>query len=116
MGHPLFAFAGFLLPAVFKFYDGLSRFSCPSSYVMSRRRARERFPHLANDTMKYTQVFYEGMHVSCAISFLFPPKPPFRSFSLQRTRTKLTHIHPTNHSTIQQLFQRTNHRTTRAQP
>mmetsp|Transcript_17769 Transcript_17769/g.35076 ORF Transcript_17769/g.35076 Transcript_17769/m.35076 type:complete len:767 (-) Transcript_17769:183-2483(-) len=62
MGHPLFAFAGMLLPGVFKFYDSLCGFTCPPSYIMSTRRARERFPQLDSARMKYTQVFYEGQH------------------------------------------------------
>ncbi|GBG28289.1 Glycerol-3-phosphate dehydrogenase, mitochondrial [Hondaea fermentalgiana] len=62
MGHPLFAAAGMLLPAVFKFYDSLCGFTCPPSYIMSTRRARERFPQLDSARMKYTQVFYEGQH------------------------------------------------------
>jgi len=62
MGHPLFAAAGLMLPLVFKFYDSLSSFSCPSSYVLSKRRALKLFPQLDSPRMKYTQVFYEGMH------------------------------------------------------
>ena len=60
-GHPLFALAPLLLPGVFKFYDSLSGFTCPPSHIMSKRRARRKFPQLDTDT-KYTQIFYEGMH------------------------------------------------------
>uniref|UniRef100_A0A7S2W247 glycerol-3-phosphate dehydrogenase n=1 Tax=Mucochytrium quahogii TaxID=96639 RepID=A0A7S2W247_9STRA len=62
MGHPLFCIAGVVLPLVFKFYDGLSGFTCPPSFVLSKRRAWDIFPQLDSQRMKYTQVFYEGMH------------------------------------------------------
>mmetsp|Transcript_90073 Transcript_90073/g.197264 ORF Transcript_90073/g.197264 Transcript_90073/m.197264 type:complete len:794 (-) Transcript_90073:148-2529(-) len=46
----------------FKFYDALSNWSAPGSYVMSARRAREEFPQMDADRMKYVVVFYEGAH------------------------------------------------------
>eukprot|EP00588_Corethron_pennatum_P007367 CAMPEP_0194286946 /NCGR_PEP_ID=MMETSP0169-20130528/33648_1 /TAXON_ID=218684 /ORGANISM="Corethron pennatum, Strain L29A3" /LENGTH=750 /DNA_ID=CAMNT_0039033497 /DNA_START=37 /DNA_END=2289 /DNA_ORIENTATION=+ len=61
MGHPLFAFAPVTLPAVFKFYDGLGGFTCPPSHIMSKSRARRKFPQLDQD-VKYVSVFYEGQH------------------------------------------------------
>jgi glycerol-3-phosphate dehydrogenase len=61
MNHPLFAFLPVLLPFVMKFYDSLSKFSCPHSYVMSKRQAKVMFPMLRDD-IKYVQVFYEGQH------------------------------------------------------
>jgi len=60
-GHPVMSIAPLLLPIVFKVYDALSGFTCPSSYAMSARRAKEIFPQLDQD-IKYAQVFYEGQH------------------------------------------------------
>jgi len=61
-GHPLFASAPIMLPAVFKFYDSMSNFSCPPSHIMSKKRAERKFPQLANEDAKYYSVFYEGQH------------------------------------------------------
>ena len=61
-GHWLFSFFPLLAPAVFKFYDGLSQFSCPSSFIMGKKRAREMFPQLNEREVKYCAVFYEGQH------------------------------------------------------
>jgi len=61
-GHWLFSFFPVLAPLVFKFYDGLSGFSCPSSYVLGSKRAREVFPQLNEKDIKYCAVFYEGQH------------------------------------------------------
>eukprot|EP00946_MAST-07B_sp_MAST-7B-sp1_P001877 g1877.t1 len=60
-GHPIFSIAPLVLPLVFKFYDSLSGFSCPPSHIMSKSRARRKFPQLDED-FKYVQVFYEGQH------------------------------------------------------
>lgn len=60
-GHPIFATAPFTLPAVFKFYDGMSSFTCPPSHIMSIKRAQRKFPQL-DEAVKYFQVFYEGLH------------------------------------------------------
>lgn len=60
-GHPIFGSAPFLLPAVFKFYDGMSGFTCPPSHIMGKKRAMRKFPQLDED-VKYFQVFYEGAH------------------------------------------------------
>ena len=60
-GHPIFCIAPLVLPLVFKFYDSLSGFSCPPSHIMSKSRARRKFPQLDED-FKYVQVFYEGQH------------------------------------------------------
>uniref|UniRef100_A0A7S4VR92 glycerol-3-phosphate dehydrogenase n=1 Tax=Alexandrium monilatum TaxID=311494 RepID=A0A7S4VR92_9DINO len=46
----------------FKFYDALSLWTAPSSYVMSSSRAREEFPQMDGKRMKYVSVFYEGAH------------------------------------------------------
>ena len=68
-GHPIFASAGFTLPAVFKFYDSLSGFTCPPSHVMGVKRSLRKFPQLS-DKAKYFSVFYEGQHVSKAFGSL----------------------------------------------
>jgi len=62
MGHPLFALFPVLAPFVFKFYDALSGFSCPSSYLLTRKRALEVFPQLDSANLLYCAVFYEAMH------------------------------------------------------
>ena len=61
-GHWLFGFFPLLAPGVFKFYDGLSGFACPSSYVMGPSRSRAKFPQLNEKEIKYCAVFYEGQH------------------------------------------------------
>lgn len=61
-GHWLFSFFPLLAPAVFKFYDGLSQFTCPPSYIMRSKEAREKFPQLNDRDIKYCAVFYEGQH------------------------------------------------------
>lgn len=61
MGHPLFSFFPVVAPVVFKFYDALSAFTCPPSYILTKRKARERFPQLTSD-IKYAAVFYEAQH------------------------------------------------------
>ena len=54
-GHPIFATAPFTLPAVFRFYDSMSGFSCPPSHIMRVSRAQRKFPQL-DETVKYFQV------------------------------------------------------------
>lgn len=61
-GHPLFSIAPMVLPAVFKFYDGMSGFTCPPSHIMGKNRAERKFPQLATENVKYYSVFYEGQH------------------------------------------------------
>lgn len=61
-GHWLFSFFPILAPAVFKFYDGLSQFTCPPSFIMSKKKALELFPQLSQQDIKYCAVFYEGQH------------------------------------------------------
>jgi len=51
-----------LFSLFFKFYDGMSGFSCPSSHILSRKRAARIFPQLNISGLKYAQVFYEGQH------------------------------------------------------
>lgn len=61
-GHWLFSFFPLLAPAVFKFYDGLSQFTCPPSFIMGKKEARAKFPQLNEKDIKYCAVFYEGQH------------------------------------------------------
>ena len=61
-GHWLFSFFPILAPAVFKFYDGLSQFTCPPSFIMGKKEARAKFPQLNKKDIKYCAVFYEGQH------------------------------------------------------
>lgn len=61
-GHPIFSFFPVLAPAVFKFYDALSQFTCPPSYIMTKKEARTKFPQLNEKDIKYCAVFYEGQH------------------------------------------------------
>jgi glycerol-3-phosphate dehydrogenase len=62
-GFPPAVFGAFGLYSIFfKFYDGLSGFTCPPSHVMTRRRAMRKFPQLANQQIKYCPIFYEGQH------------------------------------------------------
>ena len=61
-GHPIFSFFPVLAPAVFKFYDALSQFTCPPSYIMTKKEARTKFPQLSDQDIKYCAVFYEGQH------------------------------------------------------
>ena len=42
MGHSLFSLMPMVLPLVMKFYDSLCGFTCPSSHIMDRRRARRK--------------------------------------------------------------------------
>ena len=61
-GHPIFSLFPVLAPAVFKFYDALSQFTCPPSYIMTKKEARTKFPQLNEKDIKYCAVFYEGQH------------------------------------------------------
>jgi glycerol-3-phosphate dehydrogenase len=51
-----------IFTAFFKFYDALGGFKCPPSHIMIPRRARRKFPQLANADIKYCSIFYEGQH------------------------------------------------------
>ena len=48
MSHPLFSLCPLVLPLVMKFYDALSGFTCPPSYVMLPTDVRRRFPQLVS--------------------------------------------------------------------
>jgi len=61
-GHWLFSFFPVLAPAVFKFYDGLSQFTCPPSFIMGPKETAAKFPQLNEKEIKYCAVFYEGQH------------------------------------------------------
>ena len=67
MKHQLFAFFPAMAPIVMKFYDSLSGFTCPSSYVLTASTAKTNFPQLKQvhengDKLKYCSVFYEAQH------------------------------------------------------
>lgn len=61
-GHPLFSLFPVLAPFVLKFYDSLSNFSCPPSYIMGPRKAADQFPQLSHRNLKFAAVFYEAQH------------------------------------------------------
>jgi len=61
-GHPLFSFFPVLAPFVLKFYDALSSFQCPPSYILTPNKAKVVFPQLSQDNLKYCAVFYEAQH------------------------------------------------------
>lgn len=61
-GHWLFSAFPILAPAVFKFYDSLSGFSCPPSFIMGKKDTKAKFPQLNEKDIKYCAVFYEGQH------------------------------------------------------
>jgi len=46
----------------FKFYDALSLWTAPSSFVLSSKAACHEFPQMRAKDMKYVSVFYEGAH------------------------------------------------------
>lgn len=46
----------------FKFYDALSNWVAPSSFVMTSARTQMEFPQMDAQRMKYVSVFYEGAH------------------------------------------------------
>lgn len=62
-GYPAAALGPMGLFAVFfKFYDFIGGFRSPPSHIMTKARARRKFPHLDTSRLKYCSVFYEGMH------------------------------------------------------
>ena len=61
LDHPLFMILPLIAPIFTKFYDSLSGFHCPSSYVLGPRKAKETFPQL-QDEVKYCAVLHEGQH------------------------------------------------------
>jgi glycerol-3-phosphate dehydrogenase len=58
----LYGFFPILAPMVLKFYDSLSLFQCPPSYILTKRKAQEVFPQLEEKNIKYCAVFYEAQH------------------------------------------------------
>jgi glycerol-3-phosphate dehydrogenase len=60
--HALFGFFPILAPFVLKFYDSMSGFTCPPSYVMGKRKSKEVFPQLSDRKINYCAVFYEAQH------------------------------------------------------
>eukprot|EP00934_Nitzschia_sp_Nitz4_P001571 Nitzschia sp. Nitz4//scaffold40_size135432//103825//106064//NITZ4_003261-RA/size135432-snap-gene-0.118-mRNA-1//1//CDS//3329551270//1571//frame0 len=61
-GHWLYGFFPVLAPFVLKFYDALSYFQCPPSYVLTPHKTRMVFPQLDDTAIKYCAVFYEAQH------------------------------------------------------
>jgi len=61
-GHPLYGLFPMVAPLVLKFYDALSWFSCPPSFVLTRRKIPSIFPQLDAAKLKYCAVFYEAQH------------------------------------------------------
>lgn len=61
-GHWLYGFFPLMAPAVLKFYDALSFFQCPPSYILTRDKAKVLFPQLVQENIKYCSVFYEAQH------------------------------------------------------
>jgi glycerol-3-phosphate dehydrogenase len=60
--HPLFGLFPILAPPVLKIYDSLSGFTCPPSYILTKKKAHAQFPQMAEKGLKYCAVFYEGQH------------------------------------------------------
>ena len=60
-GHPLFSIAPMVLPAVFKFYDGMSGFTCPRKFTFCMKR------HLTMSAMSAE---------ICILTFLSSSPPP----------------------------------------
>jgi glycerol-3-phosphate dehydrogenase len=60
--HWLYGFFPVLAPAVLKFYDALSFFQCPPSYIMTSNKAKSVFPQLNDKHIRYCAVFYEAQH------------------------------------------------------
>ena len=50
-----------IAPLFTKFYDSLSGFHCPPSYVLGAKKANEVFPQL-DEKVKYCAVLHEGQH------------------------------------------------------
>lgn len=67
LNQQLFAVFPIVAPVVMKFYDALSGFSCPPSYILTAKKAKETFPQLREERpgygpLKYCSVFYEAKH------------------------------------------------------
>ena len=60
--HALYGFFPVLAPFVLKFYDALSWFQCPPSFILTKSRIPEVFPQLDASKFKYCAVFYEAKH------------------------------------------------------
>jgi glycerol-3-phosphate dehydrogenase len=61
LDHPLFMILPLIAPLFTKFYDSLSGFHCPPSYVLGPKKANEVFPQL-DEKVKYCAVLHEGQH------------------------------------------------------
>lgn len=62
MGYFFYSVFPMVAPIVFKVYDALSSFTCPPSYILSKKRAAQCFPQLNVEGLKYCAVFYEAQH------------------------------------------------------
>jgi glycerol-3-phosphate dehydrogenase len=62
MNSQLYSFFPVLAPMVLKFYDALSLFRCPNSYILTPKSTKTAFPQLDADRLKYVAVFYEALH------------------------------------------------------
>ena len=61
LDHPLFMILPLIAPLFTKFYDSLSGFHCPPSYILGPKKANEVFPQL-DEKVKYCAVLHEGQH------------------------------------------------------
>jgi len=61
LDHPLFMILPLIAPIFTKFYDSLSGFHCPPSYILGPKKANEVFPQL-DEKVKYCAVLHEGQH------------------------------------------------------
>ena len=55
-GHSLFSLFPVLSPLVVKFYDSLSSFTCPPSFVVGPKAAQRRFPQLQDKGLLFATV------------------------------------------------------------
>ena len=55
-GHPLFSLFPVLSPLVTTFYDSLSSFTCPPSFVVGPKAAQRRFPQLQDKGLLFATV------------------------------------------------------------
>jgi Glycerol-3-phosphate dehydrogenase len=68
-GHPIFAMAPMVLPLVFKFYDGMSGFTCPPSHIRVKNEQRG---NSHNWQVKMPNIIVAFMKVSILMQELLP--------------------------------------------
>ena len=61
--HPFFSFFPIFAPLALKIYDGMSGFTCPSSFVLSSTRAHQVFPLLRQTSDKDKDLKYCALHL-----------------------------------------------------